>query len=72
MRAHEIMENASVGSTSAGAMAPVSQALGMVSRSGGSMLTGKYVTGSDPTPNTPKEYKRNKNVSGRFKNSIGK
>ena len=72
MRAHEIMENASVGGTSAGSIAPVSQALGMVSRSGGSMLSGKYVTGSDPTPNTPKEYKRNKNVSGRFKNSIGK
>jgi hypothetical protein len=36
------------------------------------MLSGKYVTGSDPTPNTPKEYKRNKHVSGRFKNSIGK
>jgi hypothetical protein len=35
------------------------------------MLTGKYVTGSDPTPNTPKEYKRNKDVSGRFKNSPG-
>ena len=68
----EIMENASVGGTSAGSIAPVSQPLGMVSRSGGSMLTGKYVTGSDPTPNTPKEYKRNKNVSGRFKNSPGK
>ena len=72
MRAHEIMENASVGGTISGSIAPVSQALGMLSRSGGSMLTGKYVTGSDPTPNTPKEYKRNKNVSGRFKNSIGK
>jgi hypothetical protein len=45
--------------------------MGMVSRSGGSMLSGKYVTGSDPTPNTPKEYKRNKHVSGRFKNSPG-
>ena len=72
MKMREIMENASVGSTSAGAIAPVSQALGMQSRSGGSMLSGKYVTGSDPTPNTPKEYKRNKHVSGRFKNSIGK
>ena len=72
MKMKEIMENASVGGTSAGSIAPVSQPLGMVSRSGGSMLTGKYVTGSDPTPNTPKEYKRNKNVSGRFKNSPGK
>ena len=71
MRMKEIMENASVGGTSAGSIAPVSQPLGMVSRSGGSMLSGKYVTGSDPTPNTPKEYKRNKHVSGRFKNSPG-
>jgi hypothetical protein len=69
MKMKEIMENASVGATSAGAIAPVSNALGMQSRSGGSMLTGKYST--DPTPNTPKEYKRNKNVSGRFKNSPG-
>ena len=70
MRMKEIMENASVGSTSAGAIAPVESALGMQSRSGGSMLSGKYTT--DPTPNTPKEYKRNKNVSGRFKNSPSK
>ena len=69
MRMKEIMENASVGSTSAGAIAPVESALGMVSRSGGSLLSGKYTT--DPTPNTPKEYKRNKNVSGRFKNTPG-
>ena len=71
MKIKEIMENASVGSTSAGSIAPVSQALGTQSRSGGSMLSGKYITGSDPTPNTPKEYKRNKHVSGRFKNSPG-
>jgi hypothetical protein len=70
MRMREIMENASVGSTSSGSIAPVSQALGVQSRSGGSMLSGKYTT--DPTPNTPREYKRNKNVSGRFKNSPGK
>ena len=69
MKMKEIMENASVGSTSAGAIAPVESALGMQSRSGGSMLSGKYTT--DPTPNTPKEYKRNKNVSGRFKNTPG-
>ncbi len=72
MKMKEIMENASVGGTSSGSIAPVSQPMGMVSRSGGSMLSGKYVTGSDPTPNTPKEYKRNKHVSGRFKNSPGK
>jgi hypothetical protein len=72
MRAYEIMENASAGASSAGGVAPVSMPMGTVSRNGGSLLSGKYVTGSDPTPNTPKEYKRNKHVSGRFKNSIGK
>ena len=70
MRAYEITESASAGSTAAGGIAPVESALGMQSRSGGSMLTGKYTTGSDPTPNTPKEYKRNKNARGQFKNSI--
>ena len=69
MRMKEIMENASVGGTSSGSIAPVESALGMQSRSGGSMLSGKYT--NDPTPNTPKEYKRNKNVSGRFKNTPG-
>lgn len=71
MRAHEIVESASAGATAAGGIAPVESALGMLSRSGGSLLNGKYITGSDPTPNTPKEYKRNKHVSGRFKNSPG-
>ena len=70
MKVHEIMENASGSSTGSGSVATVSQPLGMQTRSGGSMLSGKYTT--DPTPNTPKEYKRNKNVSGRFKNSPGK
>ena len=68
MRAHEILENASVGASSAGSVATVAQPLGMVSRNGGSMLSGKYTT--DLTPNTPKEYKRNKNARGQFKNSI--
>ena len=72
MRAHEIMENASGGATASGGIAPVSQPMGMVSRSGGSLLTGKYTTESDPTPNTPKEYKRNKHARGQFENSIGK
>jgi len=70
MRASEITESASAGASSAGGIAPVSMPMGTLSRSGGSMLTGKYVTGSDPTPNTPKEYKRNKNARGQFKNSI--
>jgi hypothetical protein len=69
MRAYEIMENISVGTSGTNSMATVSQPMGMVSRSGGSLLTGKYST--DPTPNTPKEYKRNKNARGQFKNSIG-
>ncbi len=71
MRAHEIVENASAGASSAGGIAPVAMPMGVVSRSGGSLLTGKYTTASDPTPNTPKEYKRNKNARGQFKNSIG-
>ena len=71
MRWHEMQESASAGATAAGSIAPVAQPMGMVSRSSGSLLTGKYVTGSDPTPNTPKEYKRNKHARGQFKNSIG-
>ena len=70
MRWYEITESASAGATAAGGVAPVSMPMGMMSRSGGSLLTGKYTTGSDPTPNTPKEYKRNKNARGQFKNSI--
>ena len=70
MRASEIVESASAGASSAGGIAPVAMPMGVVSRSGGSLLTGKYTTGSDPTPNTPKEYKRNKNARGQFKNSI--
>jgi hypothetical protein len=71
MRASEIVESASAGASTAGGIAPVSMPMGMLSRSGGSLLTGKYTTASDPTPNTPKEYKRNKNARGQFKNSIG-
>lgn len=70
MRIHEIMENASVGGTSSGSVATMAMPLGGVqTRNGGSMLAGKY--SADPTPNTPKEYKRNKNARGQFKNSIG-
>jgi hypothetical protein len=69
MRAREILENVSAATSSAGSIATVSQPLGMVARNGGSMLSGKYTT--DLTPNTPKEYKRNKNALGQFKNSIG-
>ena len=68
MRAQEFIAE----TTTSGSIAPVSMPLGTVSRNGGSMLTGKYVTSSDPTPNTPKEYKRNKHARGQFKNSISK
>jgi hypothetical protein len=70
MRWYEIVESASAGASSAGGIAPVAMPMGMLSRSGGSLLTGKYTTGSDPTPNTPREYKRNKHARGQFKNSI--
>jgi hypothetical protein len=67
MRFREIVEN--VATTCSGSIAPVSMALGTQTRSGGSLLSGKY--SEELTPNTPKEYQRNKNVSGRFKNSPG-
>ena len=69
MRAREFIAETG---TTAGSIAPVSMPMGTLSRNGGSMLTGKYVTSSDPTPNTPKEYKRNKHARGQFKNSISK
>ena len=69
MRAREILENASAATSSTGSVATIAQPLGMVSRNGGSLLNGKYTT--DLTPNTPQEYKRNKNARGQFKNSIG-
>lgn len=67
MRIQEIMETASAGATSAGGVAPVAQGLGTVSRSGGSLLSGKYSKNS--APNTPSEYKRMKHAGRRFKNS---
>jgi hypothetical protein len=70
MRFREIVENASAGASCSGGIAPVESALGApISRNGGSLLSGKY--SKELTPNTPKEYQRNKNVSGRFKNSPG-
>ena len=66
MRAREFIAETS---TTAGGIAPVSMPMGTVSRNGGSLLAGKYT--NDPTPNTPKEYKRNKHARGRFKNSPG-
>ncbi len=55
MKIQEIFETAS---TVAGAIAPVAQPMGMISRSGSSLLGGKYTTAQ--TPNTPPEYKRKK------------
>ena len=69
MRLYELLENASAGATGAGSIAPVQSVLGMQTRAGGSLLSGKYST--DPTPNTPPEIKRfKKNARGQFKNSI--
>ena len=56
MRAREILENVSAATSSAGSIATVSQPLGRVTRSGGSMLSGKYTT--DLTPNTPDWMKK--------------
>lgn len=70
MKIKEIMESS--GASCAGGIAPVVMPLGATQTRGGSLLSGKYVTDSDPTPNTPKEYKRNKvNARGRFKNTPG-
>ena len=69
MRVHEIMEDVSSGGSGSGSVATVSQPLGTQTRQGGSMLSGKYTT--DLTPNTPKEYKRNKHARGQFKNTPG-
>jgi hypothetical protein len=67
MRWREIVE--STGATTAGSVAVVAQPMGMISRNGTNMLSGKYTT--DPTPNTPQEIKRFKqNARGQFKNSI--
>lgn len=66
MRWSEIVE--SMGATTSGSVAVVAQPMGMVSRNGANLMSGKYTT--DPTPNTPRGYKRNKNAHGQFKNSI--
>ena len=66
MRLHEFVDltedgGASVGSTCAGSIAPVSMALGTtLSRNGGSFFSGTKYTTDDATPNTPAEYKKYK------------
>ena len=64
MRLYEFVnlneDGASVGSTCAGSIAPVSMALGApITRNAGSFFAGKYTT-DDATPNTPAEYKKYK------------
>jgi hypothetical protein len=58
MRASEfIAENASVASTTAGSIAPVSMPLGtMITRNSGSFFSGKY--SNSATPNTPAWMKK--------------
>jgi hypothetical protein len=58
MRANEfIAENASVASTTAGSMAPVSMPLGgMITRNSGTFFSGKY--SNSATPNTPAWMKK--------------
>lgn len=57
MRANEfVVENASAGATSSGAVATVVAPLGMQTRSGGSFFSGKYT--NDPFPNTPKRMRK--------------
>lgn len=66
MKIREISESFA---TTSGAVAAIAMPMGMQTRAGDSLLAGKYST--DSTPNTPKEYKRNKHVSRRFKNTPG-
>jgi hypothetical protein len=58
MRAREfVTENAGVGGTSAGSIAPVSMPLGgTITRNGGSFFSGKY--SNSATPNTPAWMKK--------------
>lgn len=60
MKMREVMESASAGATGAGSVATVAAPMGTITRNGGNLLSGKYTT--DPTPNTPKEYKRKKSA----------
>ena len=68
MRLHEFVdlkENASAGATSSGSVATVAMPIGgMISRNGGSFFSG--ISTSDPTPNTPKKYKK----KSKFQNSL--
>jgi hypothetical protein len=67
MKLHEIMEDASAGSSSTGSMAVLVQPMGIQTRQGGSFFSG--VRSTDLTPNTPKSYKKNKQPRAKFQNS---
>jgi hypothetical protein len=64
MRLFEIVglkENTSAATTCSGAIATVASPLGAVQRRmPDSMFVGKYTTDTNPTPNTPDEYKKYK------------
>jgi hypothetical protein len=62
MRASEfIAENASAGATGSGSIATVAQPMGgMITRSGGTFFSGKYMNSADPYPNTPAYMKKGK------------
>jgi hypothetical protein len=68
MRLHEFVdltENASAGATGSGSIATVAAPVGgMISRNSGSFFSG--ISTSDPTPNTPKKYKK----KSKFQNSL--
>ena len=68
MRLHEFVdltEEASACSTTAGSVATVSMPIGgTITRNAGSFFSG--VNTSDPTPNTPKKYKK----KSKFQNSL--
>jgi hypothetical protein len=61
----DLTEEASVCSTTAGSIAPVSMPIGgMIARNAGSFFAGVHT--SDSTPNTPKNIKK----KSRFQNSL--
>jgi hypothetical protein len=64
MRLFEIVglqENTSAATTCSGAIATAAAPLGAVQRRmPDSMFVGKYTTDTNPTPNTPDEYKKYK------------
>jgi hypothetical protein len=62
MRAREfVTENATAGATGSGSIATVAQPLGgMITRSGGTFFSGKYMNSADPYPNTPAYMKKGK------------